>query len=374
METRARYVLVGLFTLAVILAGFGFVYWLHHGGGLRERTAYRINFENGVAGLRAGSAVLFNGINVGEVSRLALSADNPRQVIATIDIDKNTPVRADTKVWVDVQGLLGAPSISLRGGSSTEPAAKGSDGGPPVLTADPGAAQDLTQAARDALRRLDTLLAENSQPLHDTIANLRTFTDALARNSERVDAIVEGLARMTAPGPTKTTAAVYDLTAPRNFNAPERPPHRQLVIVEPTAAIILDTQKILVIPGDDGHRSLDNAQWADNLPKLVHAKITQSFENAQYMSAVSRPTEGLAGDYRLLIDIRSFQISTSADKMADVEFSAKMLAEDGRIVRARLFHATVPAKELATPVAAAALDEAFGKAATELVLWASEVM
>ena len=29
METRANYVLIGLFTLAVILGGFGFVYWFN---------------------------------------------------------------------------------------------------------------------------------------------------------------------------------------------------------------------------------------------------------------------------------------------------------------------------------------------------------
>ena len=39
METRARYVLVGAFTLAVILAGFVFVYWLNSATGLAEQIA-----------------------------------------------------------------------------------------------------------------------------------------------------------------------------------------------------------------------------------------------------------------------------------------------------------------------------------------------
>ena len=34
METRANYVLIGLFTLAVIVGAFGFVYWFHHVGGV----------------------------------------------------------------------------------------------------------------------------------------------------------------------------------------------------------------------------------------------------------------------------------------------------------------------------------------------------
>ena len=36
METRANYVLIGLFTLAVIAGAFGFVYWFHHIGGVME--------------------------------------------------------------------------------------------------------------------------------------------------------------------------------------------------------------------------------------------------------------------------------------------------------------------------------------------------
>src|SRR6266508_1844466 len=100
METRARYVLIGLFTLAMIATGFGFVYWLNHGGGLSEQTAFRIRFDSSVSGLRAGSAVLFNGIRVGEVTELTLSPTNPQQVTVAIAVERNTPIRADTEIAI----------------------------------------------------------------------------------------------------------------------------------------------------------------------------------------------------------------------------------------------------------------------------------
>jgi phospholipid/cholesterol/gamma-HCH transport system substrate-binding protein len=77
METRARYALIGLFMLAVILASFGFVYWLENKGGFAERKTYQVRFQGSVSGLLIGSAVLFNGIRVGEVTHLTLSADAP---------------------------------------------------------------------------------------------------------------------------------------------------------------------------------------------------------------------------------------------------------------------------------------------------------
>ena len=86
METRARYTLIGAFMLAVIAASFAFVYWLENQGGFGERTSYRLRFDSSVSGLQSGSAVLFNGIRVGEVTGLGLDPDHPDQVIAAIGV------------------------------------------------------------------------------------------------------------------------------------------------------------------------------------------------------------------------------------------------------------------------------------------------
>jgi phospholipid/cholesterol/gamma-HCH transport system substrate-binding protein len=118
METRARFVLLGFFTLAVIVAGFGFVYWLNYAGTMGEQAIYRIRFQDTVSGLRPGSAVLFNGIRVGEVRSLRLNPETPREVTAVISIERGTPVRADTRIEIYTQGLMGSPTISLQGGDA----------------------------------------------------------------------------------------------------------------------------------------------------------------------------------------------------------------------------------------------------------------
>jgi phospholipid/cholesterol/gamma-HCH transport system substrate-binding protein len=372
MEIRARYIQMGAFTLAVIVAGFAFVYWLNNAGGLRERALYRVRFESSVSGLLAGSAVLFNGIRVGEVSGLQLNPDNPRQVQATISIDRSAPVRADTAVTIDFQGLTGSPVIALTGGVSKSPlaAAKGEI---PLLVADPAAGQSMTQAARDVLRRFDAVLAENSKPLHDMIGNLSKFSDALARNSDRLDGIVAGLERMTGGAAAKTRLATYDLTAPRTFPPAEKVPEAQLVIPDPTALSVLDSEKILIRSAAGVSSSLPDAQWSDTVPKLLQMKIIQAFENAGTLAGVSRPLEGVTGDFQLLIDVRRFQIA-AADATADVELAGKILDGKGRIIDTRVFRATTPAAAMNAPTATTALDQAFGKAATELVRWTSRTI
>lgn len=199
METRANYVLIGAFTLAVVVGVFGFVYWFQNIGGTGERAFYRVVFDGSVSGLRTGATVLFNGIRVGEVTDLKLNPEHPKQVTATLSIDKSVAVRADVVIGLEFQGLTGIASVSLKGGSTSAQvvAGVGSKEVPPVLTAPPGATTDVTQAARDVLRRVDEFIQENQQSFHSTLDNLDKFTGALARNSERIDKITEGLQNLT---------------------------------------------------------------------------------------------------------------------------------------------------------------------------------
>src|ERR1700758_2874661 len=118
METRAPYVVVGAFVLAAIASVFGFVYWLNNAGGIGKRDTYQLVFNGPVPGLLVGAAVLFNGIRVGEVTSLALVADSPHDVHVTIAVAERTPVRSDTKVGLDFQGLTGVPVVTLEGGTS----------------------------------------------------------------------------------------------------------------------------------------------------------------------------------------------------------------------------------------------------------------
>jgi phospholipid/cholesterol/gamma-HCH transport system substrate-binding protein len=372
VENKARYVAIGLFTLAVTAAAFAFVYWLQNVGGLGQQAIYQVRFVSPVSGLLKGAAVLFNGIRVGEVTGISLAAQDPKEVNVTIAVDPATPVRADTKVDVEFQGLTGATAISLRGGSATAPPlAAPAAGAPPLLVAEDAATESLTSAARAALRRLDSILVENAEPLKSTLGNLNTFSAALARNSDKLDGIVAGLERFTGGG-VKGPLTTYDLTTPRAFPPIEKPVPVQVAVPDPNAPITLDNQKI-VAPSPDA-AGYDNAQWADTIPKLVQAKVIQAVENSGYVSAVSRPLDALTADYQLLIDIRTFRLPTRAGEPAQVEFGAKVLGGGGRILASKVFGAKAARDAVDAPAAVAAVDEAFGKAATDLVRWLPQVL
>jgi phospholipid/cholesterol/gamma-HCH transport system substrate-binding protein len=372
METRARYALIGLFMLAVIIASFAFVYWLENKGGFGERTAYQIRFGGSTSGLLVGSSVLFNGIRVGEVTGLGFDSEHPEQVVATIGVDPGTPIRSDTQVGIETQGLTGGAAVTLRGGSATAEAV------PPqgVLIAPPQAGQDWTQAARDAFQRVDDVLAENSDALHSAITNIDTFAGALARNSDKVDGILAGLEKMTGGGTSQAQAHLFDLVSANNLpSPPQEAPSWLLVVPEPTTLMGFNTDKILLQPASGESTDLLNAKWSDNLPVLFQDKVIQSFENAGYAKSISRTREGITGDYQLLIDIRSFHVSTATEPAAaDIAFIAKVLDKDGKIVGAHDFQATAPAKGSDARAYVAALDEAFAKLLSDLLVWTTETI
>ncbi|MGH6674272.1 MAG: MlaD family protein [Xanthobacteraceae bacterium] len=197
METKANYVLTGLFTLAVIAGAFGFVFWLQRTGGSGEDSAYRVVFEGSVAGLRTGADVTFNGIRVGEVAGLGLDARDPRKVVALLKLKRAVPVRSDTKVGLSFQGLTGLAEVSLTGGSVNAGPLPAQGNAPPTLYADASATADVTQQARDVLSRIDNMVAENETALHASLTNLATVTNTLAQNSQRLDNVMVGLENLT---------------------------------------------------------------------------------------------------------------------------------------------------------------------------------
>ncbi len=365
METRARYFLIGLFLLAITAAGFGFVYWLNNSAGFGARTAYTVNFKGPAFGLGQGSSVLFNGIKVGEVTQLQLSPAFPGEVFAVIEIDVATPITVDTQVGLEALSLMGVPAISLIGGAPGAAPLVSTDGNPPVLVAPPEAGLDAMRAARQVLMRVDKLIAENSDPLRDMMANLRTFAAALGRNAGKVDTITEGLSGMFG-GQQKPAAASFELSAAQDFPGLGAIPDVQLSVAEPSSVLTLDTQKIMSSVSGRTSAVFPEAQWSDNLPKLVQAKLVRSFENARFLGAEAGE-DSFDADAKLVVDIRSFYVMPDSSEVV-IECTAKVVS-GGRVSDARTFRQARPADTANVDSVAAAFDDAFKAVASEMTVW-----
>src|SRR5215216_7600370 len=104
MRARASNLMIGTLTLALIGGSLGAFLGYQKLAGAKQKTAFRVIFEGSASGLRKGGSVNFAGVRVGEV--VSLKLDHHR-VIAMTRIDSNTPIRKDTQIGLEFQGLTG---------------------------------------------------------------------------------------------------------------------------------------------------------------------------------------------------------------------------------------------------------------------------
>src|SRR5216683_223926 len=184
MKTRASNLMIGSTTLAVIAAAFvGFLGFqkIH---GIRQQTPLRIVFEGSASGLRKGGGVNFDGIQIGQIKSLKL--DNPRKVVALAMVDNSAPIRKDTVVGLEFQGLTGIAAISLVGGAPAAPPVPLDEDGIPILTADLSEIESI----RDTLHNVDRILFDNRAMLRDALLSFETYTASLASRGGALDSIM----------------------------------------------------------------------------------------------------------------------------------------------------------------------------------------
>lgn len=116
MENERHYFLVGIFVIGGALAICMFTLWLTSRDDSQYR-AYRIKFAESVSGLSNGSDVKFRGVKVGSVQDIRIDPDDSRLIRVDIALLKTTPVKADTKANLKLQGITGIVFVELSGGN-----------------------------------------------------------------------------------------------------------------------------------------------------------------------------------------------------------------------------------------------------------------
>ena len=176
--------MIGTTTLAVIAAAFAGLLGYQKIHALRQQTPLRIVFEGSASGLRKGGSVNFDGVQIGVIKSLKL--DDPRKIVALVTVDNSAPIRKDTVVGVEFQGLTGVAAISLTGGADAAAPVPLDKDGIPILTADLREIESI----RDSLHNVDRLLVGNQAMVKDALLNFETYTASLAGKGDAIESIM----------------------------------------------------------------------------------------------------------------------------------------------------------------------------------------
>ncbi|MCK5750146.1 MAG: MCE family protein [Oricola sp.] len=197
METRAHYVVIGSVVLIAIAAAFYVIIQMSQTKS--EYDQYDVIFTERVSGLSVGAAVRFNGIQKGEVETLSIDPENPSIVIARVRVDKDTPVKTDTKAELEFVGFTGLAIIQFVGGSKNAPLLKeASEERVPQISADMSGFGAFLEGSGDVLAQANRLLSDdNINNISGIIADVKTVTGAFAENDEEIVAIIDNLNEIT---------------------------------------------------------------------------------------------------------------------------------------------------------------------------------
>ena len=192
METKANYVLIGAFTIAVSLFLLLFGLWAAKYSSERSWQEYYVVFNEPVTGLTEGSGVQYNGIAIGTVEELSLAPQDPRRVIARVKLQADAPVKIDTRAKLSVTGLTGTTFIQLTGGSPEAPRLTARDGRDlPLIRTEPSALQNIADTANRLVARLDQVLSdENVKRIAQTLEHVENMTGAIADQREDLRTLI----------------------------------------------------------------------------------------------------------------------------------------------------------------------------------------
>ncbi len=190
METRANYLLIGVFALVGLVGSFLFVFWLAKVDLERQYAYYDVLFEN-VSGLGMAGGVRYNGLPVGQVVMLELDENDPSLVRVRIEVGAETPVKTDTIAKLQGQGVTGVSFVALSGGSAAAEALPQFG----EIPTEPSALQSVVEGAPELMNKAITLLEKLQSVVSD-------------ENTEAVTALLENLA--TASGRLDRTLAEFE--------------------------------------------------------------------------------------------------------------------------------------------------------------------
>ena len=202
MEPRAHHILIGVFTLLVATAAILFSLWLAKVGSDKETKNYTVVFTDAVRGLGRGGAVQYNGIRIGEITKLGLDPNDIRRVLVSITIQSNIPVKEDTKARLAITGITGTAVIELAGGTPDSPPLTSDDSDvPPIITATPSSLAELMAGGETLMTNVSELIinaneflsSDNADNIGKSIVQLERLLNQLADGSESLPSLFKSL-------------------------------------------------------------------------------------------------------------------------------------------------------------------------------------
>ena len=196
--TRAERIKIGAFMLLCgimicVFLGYVLSRFLN-----KEFDNYYTIFSESVIGLYKDAQVKLNGIDVGNVTEIAIDSSNLNQVIVRFRVNKGTPIKLGTRAGMTHGiSLTGEKQIVLSGGRFDEPDVK--EGG--YVPAEKTAFDAIANKATDIINHVDSIMInlnslfseENTQSISNSLKNFESATQNLNKLTQNLNTPINNI-------------------------------------------------------------------------------------------------------------------------------------------------------------------------------------
>jgi phospholipid/cholesterol/gamma-HCH transport system substrate-binding protein len=202
MERNANFVIVGILGIVSFLSLAGFAFWLgKYGVDADQYDSYKTYITESVSGLKTSSPVKLKGIDIGFVEDVTIDKNDPERVAVTFKVKKETPVKTDSFIVLNAQGIAGAGYLEIKGGTKEAKTLKSVDQSQrPVLKSQPSLLSKLSDQAEEILTdmsktivKVNRLASEkNIDNISSSLDNFNQISSELKSNKQEISNVIRG--------------------------------------------------------------------------------------------------------------------------------------------------------------------------------------
>jgi phospholipid/cholesterol/gamma-HCH transport system substrate-binding protein len=185
MDYKSSEIKAGIFIIISIVLFIVFLAIIIGMNSFSEKVTYLARFEY-VGGIEKGSAVRYAGLQVGSVMDVRLTDDGFPGAEVVIQVEKETPIRVDSRAFMTTIGIMGSAYVEVTAGTPTSPRL---EPGSLISSEDVTGFAQMTGVASNAIDEMTALLSGMNDLLNEhnrkRISSMITSLDEIAGNTEQ---------------------------------------------------------------------------------------------------------------------------------------------------------------------------------------------
>lgn len=225
MERGVNYIFIGACFILSLIGLVVFIFWFGDAGIFKDEVRIYKSYTKRPLSIKADSLIKYKGLNVGRVKNVAFKDNNFEEIEITLEILKDLPVKKDSLVRVEQNGILGASFLALiQNDKSTEFIGDKDEAtlrihSDSALSAVMENIPNITGKVDYLLDNANEVLSEDNAKniaaillsLNETMKNINILAQSLGRNSKDIEQIIANVGKIADSLNSKVSQGEYDL-------------------------------------------------------------------------------------------------------------------------------------------------------------------